>query len=351
MTEAGKVETTEVREAHRLDEKALATYLGDTVDGFSGAMEVRQFPSGQSNPTFQIISGNKKYVLRKKPPGKLLPSAHAIDREYKIISALQASDVPVPRAQHYCEDASVIGTEFYLMEMIEGRVFHDPTLPGVTPEERREFYDDFIRVLASLHAINAEAVRLGDFGRANGYMERQVSRWSKQYEASKTEEIPAMDEVIAWLPANMPDDPSVSVVHGDYRPGNTVVFPDKAKVAAVLDWELATLGHPLADLGYCCTGYHGDPTLPGSLSGLDCKAMGIPTEEEFVERYCHYSGRGNIDNFHYYVIFSIFRSAAIVQGVYKRGLDGNASSEKALTYGEIAKERAQTAWALVEKHF
>jgi len=351
MAEGGKVETSTVREAHRFDEAVLADYLKDQISEFDGDIEVRQFAAGQSNPTYQIISGARKYVLRKKPPGNLLPSAHAVDREFRIISALQDSGVPVPRALHLCQDTSIIGTDFFLMEMVEGRVFHDPGLPGMTPPERTAYFDDFARVLAALHKVDYEAVGLSDFGRASGYLERQVARWSKQYEASKTEDIPSMDRVMAWLPKNLPTDESVSIVHGDYRPGNTITHSTEPKIVALLDWELSTIGHPLADLGYCCASYHGDVLSVGEFNSLDHKAMGIPTEQEFVERYCHYSGRDSIENFHYFVIFSLFRSTAIIQGVYKRGLDGNASSEDALNYGELARGRADAAWKLVEAYF
>jgi len=351
MTEAGAVETQPVRDAHRIDEATLGTYLADHVEGFGGTMEVRQFPIGQSNPTYQLITGGRRYVLRKKPPGKLLPSAHAVDREYKVMKALAASDVPVPAALHLCQDETVIGTDFFVMAMVEGRVFHDPGLPGMTPAERGTYFDDYIRILAALHAVDPADVGLSAFGRPQGYLERQVARWSTQYEASKTEDIPAMDRIIDWLPKNLPADTSVSIVHGDYRPGNTITDAAKPTIAAVLDWELSTLGHPLADLGYCCAAYHGKISSVGDFSLLDHAALGIPTETEFVEKYCHYSGRDGIDDFAYYVIFSLFRSAAIIQGVYKRGLDGNASSEQALEFGNMARGRAETAWQLVEENF
>ena len=347
----GAVETIPVRAAHRFDEAALKAYLRDRLDGFNGEIDIRQFQSGQSNPTFCLTAGEQRYVMRKKPPGKLLPSAHAVDREYRAISALQDSAVPVPRTFLLCEDESVIGTAFYVMEMVEGRVFHDAGMPGATAEERRVFFDDFARVLAALHTVDIERAGLADFGRPQGYLERQIVRWGKQYELSKTEDIPEMDRLHAWLIDRLPDDPSVSVVHGDFRPGNVIVFPDRANIAAVLDWELCTLGHPLADLGYCCAAYHGEIGAHGSFSTLDHAALGIPTEREFVDAYCRYSGRAGIDNFHYYVVHSLFRSAAIIQGVYKRGLDGNAASSEALGFSGMARERAETAWRVVEERF
>ena len=351
MARPGDVQTGPVAEAHRFDEAALAAYLQDRVDGFAGDLTVSQFPAGQSNPTYQLESGGRRYVLRKKPPGKLLPSAHAVDREFRVIGALRDTDVPVPQALHYCDDPAIIGTEFFVMEMVEGRVFHNPGLPGISAEERRAYFDDFIRVLAALHSVDIEAVGLGDFGRPEGYLERQVGRWSKQYEASKTDEIPEMDRLVDWLPAHRPADPSVSIVHGDYRPGNTIAHPARGEIVAVLDWELSTLGHPLADLGYCCANYHGEVSSQGDFSTLDHSALGIPTEHEFIDAYCRHTGRDGIGDFHWYVVFSLFRSAAIIQGVYKRGLDGNASSKDAVTFGAMARERAETAWRLVEKRF
>ncbi len=351
MPKYGIIEPTDVMEAHRIDEKALAAYLHEHIDGFGPNLIVRQFPIGQSNPTYQLISGGQKYVLRKKPPGKLLPSAHAVDREFKVINALKNSGVPVPPVLHFCQETDVIGTEFFIMDMVEGRVFHDPGLPGMSKEARSNYFDDYIRILAQLHSIDIHAVGLENFGRADNYLERQVARWSGQYEASKTEHIPAMEKVIDWLPNNLPKDDSVSIVHGDYRPGNTITNLAEPKIAAVLDWELSTLGHPLADLGYCCAAYYGKISSIGDFSLLDHKALGIPTEKEFIEKYCKYAKRAQIDDVHYYIIFSLFRSAAIIQGVYKRGLDGNASSEQALRFGEMAKARANSAWHLVKKNY
>ena len=351
MSEPGEVETTPVSEAHRIDEAALAIYLKDHINDFGPNLIVRQFPIGQSNPTYLLIGGSKRYVLRKKPPGKLLPSAHAVDREFKIISALKNSGIPTPQALHLCQNTDIIGTEFFIMDMIEGRVFHDPGLPGVSKEGRRQYFDDYIRILANLHSIDIDAVGLSEFGRPNGYLERQVERWSKQYEASKTENIPAMDRIIDWLPKNLPTDNSVSIVHGDYRPGNTITHSRYPYIVAVLDWELSTLGHPLADLGYCCAAYYGKISSVGDFSLLNHQELGIPTETEFIEKYCEYAGRDRIENVTYYVIFSLFRSAAIVQGVYKRGIDGNASSEQALMFRNMAKARAVSAWKLVEENY
>ena len=348
---AGKVQTTAAQGALRINEVKLTKYLKGLIKGFAREIKVRQFPIGQSNPTYQLIAGSKKYVLRKKPPGKLLPSAHAIDREYRVISALKSSGVPVPATLLLCQDPSIIGTEFFIMEMVEGRVFHDPGLPGLSVKERSIFFDDFVRILAILHSLNFDSIGLSDFGRPEGYLERQVARWSKQYEASKTNDIASMTKLIEWLPKNLPSDQSVSIVHGDYRPGNTITSSSKPRISAVLDWELSTLGHPLADLGYCCANYHGQISTIGEFSTLDHKRLGIPLEQEFVERYCQYAGRSGIKDYHYYIAFSLFRSAAIIQGVYKRGLDGNASSKQALGFGGVARQRADIAWALIKEHY
>ncbi len=338
--------------AHTLDTSALHRYLAEQVAGFSGDLTVRQFTAGQSNPTFQLTAGGRKYVLRKKPPGELLPSAHAVDREYRVMAALQDTPVPVPLVLTLCMDRDVIGTEFYVMEMVEGRVFQDPGLPGFSPKERRHFYDGFIRSLAALHSIDPETVGLSDFGRPQGFLARQVSRWTKQYKATETEKIDAFDNLIEWLPQNLPEDDEVAIVHGDFRPGNVIIGNERPDIMALLDWELCTLGHPLADLGYFGALYHADVLVNGRLKGLDYAALGIPTEQEFLDLYCRYSGRtGGIDNYLFFVVFSLFRSAAIVQGVYKRGLDGNAASQKAVELGHLARLRAETAWRIVEQNF
>ena len=266
-----------------------------------------------------------------------------MDREFRSLAALSN------RRTRTASPASLSGPRrnwygfFYYGNGRRPRIPR-PGLPGLSNLERSQYFDDYIRILAAIHAVDFDSIGLSDFGRPNGYLERQVNRWSQQYEASKTEDIPAMDRIIDWLPKNLPADTSISLVHGDYRPGNTITCAAEPRVAAILDWELSTLGHPLADLGYCCAAYHGKISSIGDFSLLDHVALGIPTEEEFVAKYCEYSGRSKIDNAAFYVIFSLFRSAAIIQGVYKRGLDGNASSDQALMFGEMAKARASTAW-------
>ena len=342
-------ETIDVLDRHRFDEAALTRWCMEHVDGFEGPLTVRQFQGGQSNPTFQLVTPARKYVLRKKPPGQLLASAHQVDREYKVMKALADTPVPVPHMYALCEDDAVIGTAFYVMEHLEGRVFRDPTLPEQTPEERAAIYDGMNRVLAELHKVDFAAVGLEDFGRPGNYFERQISRWIKQYRAAETETIADMEELISWMPDNIPDEDSVSIAHGDFRLENTMYHPTEPKMIAVLDWELSTIGHPLADLGYNSMLYHIDSPTMGTLTRVDFATSGIPDEDEYVAAYCRRTGREGIENWPFYVGFSIFRLASIAQGVYKRGLDGNASSEKALIYGNAAKMLAEAALAQTKK--
>ena len=346
-----EAELEDISPAHEFNLNALHSYLSDTIGGFAGELHVKQFTAGQSNPTFQLTAGTTRYVLRKKPPGDLLPSAHAVDREFRVMAALQNTSVPVPKTLVLCTDRNVIGTEFYVMAMVKGNVFQDPSLPGLTPAERTCFYKSFIQALASLHAIDPADVGLSDFGRPKGFLSRQIARWNKQYRATATENIEAMNSLMTWLPENVTDDESNSIVHGDFRPGNVIADTDDAQVKALLDWELCTLGHPLADLGYVCALYYADVLPTGRLKGLDYQSLGIPTEQQFIELYCKYSGRTEIPNHLFFVVFSLFRSAAIIQGVYKRGLDGNASSKKAVQPGHLARLRAETAWQIVENNF
>jgi aminoglycoside phosphotransferase (APT) family kinase protein len=272
-----------------------------------------------------------------------------VDREYRVMKALQDTGVPVPRMHALCEDTDVIGTKFYVMEWVDGRVFAETRLPGLRPEERRAIYLDLARVLAALHNVDPEAVGLGDFGRPGNYYDRQIGRWSKQYLASKTEEIEAMDRLMAWLPDNIPEQPKTVIVHGDFRLGNTIIHPREPRIVAVLDWELSTLGDGLADLGYLCQDYHGEAYQDVGLAGADLEALGIPTEAEMVDEYCRHAHIDRIDNWPFYLIYNMFRSAAIIQGVYKRGVDGNASSSKALEFKDAARLRAERAWTLVEE--
>ena len=343
------VELTAVRDAHRFDEAALTAYLEANVEDFAGPLVIKQFEGGQSNPTFQLITPTCTYVMRKQPPGELLPSAHQVDREYRVMKALWDTEVPVPKMYCLCEDTDIIGTKFYVMEMVEGRLFTETQLPTLSNAERRAIYLDLARVMALLHSVDVEAVGLSSFGRPGNYYERQIGRWSKQYQVTKTEQIDAMDKLIEWLPENIPAESSTVIAHGDYRLGNVLIHPTEPKIVAVLDWELCTLGDGLADLGYVCQEYHGESYEDEGLASVDFAATGIPTEAEFVAEYCKHAGRDSIDNWHFYLIYNMFRSAGIIQGVYKRGLDGNASSEKALEYKDAARTRSERAAALLEE--
>ena len=339
---------TAVREAHRFDEGALGEYLRDKLAGCAGPLSVEQFEGGQSNPTFLINGDGKPYVLRKKPPGKLLPSAHQVEREFRVMQALEKTDVPVPKMRLLCEDDSVIGTPFFVMEYVNGRVLEDFTLPGKSPQERRAIYLDMVRVLAALHSVNYVDLGLESFGKPGNYYSRQIGRWSKQYVAAKTDEIVSMERLMAYLPENVPDDDTSCIVHGDYRMGNMLFHPTEPRVVALLDWELSTLGHPFGDLGYSCMPYHSGVAGPVSLANLAGPQSGILSEKEFVAEYCRLTGRDRIANFNFYLAFSYFRLASILQGVYKRGIQGNASSTAAIERGRLAREIADLAWSLIE---
>lgn len=345
---SGEASLVRVRAAHRIDEARLGAYLVEHLAGFTLPFAILQFEGGQSNPTYRLEdAAGKRYVLRKKPPGKLLPSAHQVEREYRAIAALDGTQVPVPKARLLCEDADIVGTAFYVMDYVPGRVFADPALPGLARQERAAVYDDMNRVLAALHAVDWKARGLEDFGKPGDYIRRQVARWSKQYEASKTHDIPAMDRLMQWLPAHVPGDDGVAVAHGDFRLGNLIFAPDAPRVVAVLDWELATLGHPLADLAYNAMAYHlpaGDPNFPG-VAGLDLDALGIPSEEDYLAAYCRRAGRDGVPDWPYYMAFAMFRLAAILQGIYARARQGNASSARAEKLGQMAGTLADLAWA------
>ena len=343
-------EAVPVLNEHRFDEASLSRYLEANVNGYVPPLEVGQCMGGMSNPTFILRDGSgQRYVLRKKPPGQLLASAHAVDREFRIISALSQTDVPVARAYAYCDDESVIGQAFYIMEFVDGRVFRNLSLPDLDPAERKAIYDAMNAVLADLHKVDFAALGLCDFGRVGGYMARQVGRWTQQYQASKTEEVAAMDKLMAWLPENLPDDTETTIAHGDYRLENMIIHPTEARVLAVVDWELGTLGSPLSDLAYNCLPYHIPYPTRGDLIGLDYERYGIPSEEAYVADYCRRTGRPEIENWTFYLVLSLFRLAAIVQGVYFRGLQGNASSPEALDRKESCRQWSEIAWAMVER--
>src|SRR5579871_2716596 len=312
----------DVRPAHRFDEAKLADWLRANLDGLNGPIRVRQFHGGASNPTFFVEAGDERLVLRKKPPGQLLASAHQVDREYRVMKALGGVDFPVPNMRALCLDESVIGTTFYVMDYLAGRIFRDARLPGVEPNERAAIYDELNRVLARLHQVDYEAVGLGDYGRPGNYYVRQIDRWTKQYRGAETQHIEAMEILIRELPARMPKDDTTTIAHGDYRLENVMFHPTQPRIIAVLDWELSTLGHPLADIGYNCMLWDSKSPSWGTLEGVDFATSGIPTREAYVAAYCRRTGRDHIDDFNFYLAFSAFRLAAIGQGVFKRNLDG-----------------------------
>ncbi len=334
-----------------LDTSRLQGYLEEHIPGFSGELTAEKFAGGQSNPTFKLSAGGQQYVLRRKPPGELLKSAHAVDREYRVISALADTDVPVAKTYCLCEDDSIIGSMFYVMEYMDGRVFWDAKVPEVdSNEERRAIYDEMNRVLANLHNVDVEAVGLADFGRPGNYFERQISRWTKQYRASETEHNANMETLIEWLPAHLPaDDGVVSLVHGDYRLDNVMFHKTEPRIIAVLDWELSTLGHPLADLSYQCMAWALPYSAQGmsGLGGVERAAFGLPTDEEYIAKYCERTGRGSIDNWKFYMVFCFFRLAAILQGVKKRALIGTASSAEATAKAAAVDPLAEAGVATI----
>lgn len=336
----------------QLDEATLATYLAQHIAGFSGPVKATKFAGGQSNPTFKLQTANATYVLRRQPPGKLLKSAHAVDREYRVIKALENTDVPVAKVYHLCEDVDVIGSMFYVMEFMDGNVYWDSSLPEMADKQTRStMYQNMVTVMATMHSVNVDEVGLGDYGKPGNYFERQISRWTKQYRLSETHEIPEMDQLISWLETNIPvDDGKVSLVHGDYRMDNLMFAKDSSDIIAVLDWELSTLGHPYADLAYQCMQLR-LPDNVGKATGLgdvDRAALGIPSEEEYVAQYCELVGIDGIENWNFYLAFSFFRLGAIAQGVAKRAVDGNASNKEALQVGKLVQPLAQYALKILK---
>lgn len=346
-----QADTREVAPALAFDAAALSDYLRAHLPDAQGPLRVEQFKGGQSNPTYMLTAANgRRYVLRRKPPGKLLPSAHAVDREYRIMRALAGSGVPVPGMHVLCLDESVIGTAFYVMDFIDGRIFWDPLLPGMQPAERAAIFDEMNRVIAALHSVDYAALGLADYGKPGQYIARQVARWSQQYRASETEPIDAMDRLIAWLPAHVPPGDETAIVHGDYRLDNVIFHPTEPRILAVLDWELSTLGHPLADFAYHCMAWRLSPGQFRGLIGGDLAALGIPSEGEYVARYCARTRRPPVSqaDWEFYAAFNMFRLAAILQGVLARALQGNASSSQALEAGRRARPLAEAAWAQVQ---
>ncbi len=334
---------------HTFNEGALLFWLQKNLDGFGNQMEILQFLGGQSNPTFVIKDQKKEWVLRKQPPGKLLPSAHAVDREYKVQKLLYNKGVPLPKMKILCEDLDIIGTKFYVMERLIGDVYEDTCLPEIQYKKRFSIYEDMVLILARLHKINPFEIGLSDFGKPGNYLNRQISRWGRQWELSKQREIPEMDYLIKWLLENIPDDDQTTVVHGDYRLGNLMYSKNSTNICAVLDWELSTLGNPLADLGYMLLPHFTKSNIRNRLTDLNLENLGIPSAENLVKIYCKEVGREFFDPI-YYVVFSMFRSAAILEGVYARGISGNASSPNAEEVGSTSKPLAEQAFILTEKY-
>jgi aminoglycoside phosphotransferase (APT) family kinase protein len=338
------------------DEEKLAQYLVQHIPSFKGPLTATKFEGGQSNPTYKIEAESGQYVLRSQPLGKLLKSAHAVDREFKVYKALADSDVPVPKVYHLCEERDVIGSMFYVMDLCEGRIFWDAALPELdSNDDRAHAYEHMNSVLAAIHSIDIKKVGLSDFGKPGNYFERQIGRWTTQYKASEIESIPAMDQLMAWLQNNMPeDDGRVSLVHGDFRLDNMIFLPNESKIIAVLDWELSTLGHPFADLAYQCMQLRmpgSSEAKPGSMSGLaglDRGSLGIPSEKAYVASYCAKMGLEKIDHWAFYLAFSFFRLAAIAQGVAKRALDGNASNKNAMKIGSYVAPLAMAALGVIK---
>jgi aminoglycoside phosphotransferase (APT) family kinase protein len=337
--------TREVSEAHRFDENKLARWLEANVEGYQGPLEVRQFKGGQSNPTYQLVTPAKKYVLRRKPPGKLLPSAHAVDREFKLLSALYPTGFPVARPYALCTDDDVIGTMFYVMDMVEGRILWDQTLPTYTPAERRPIYLAQAKTLADLHNTDYAAIGLADYGKPGNYFARQIHRWTRQYKDSETEIIPEVDRLIEWLPKTVPEDDQTSIVHGDYRLDNMIMHASEPRVVAVLDWELSTLGNPLADFTYLLMNWANGP-----LSSIpDQTAHGVPTTEEVVDYYCKLTGRDGLPKLDWYFSYNLFRLTGITQGIVGRVRDGTASHPNAPAMAARVPMLAKASWDFAVK--
>jgi len=334
-----------------LNVAALSDYLEEHLPGYGGPLALTRFVDGQSNPTFKFISRNGSYAMRTKPgpAAKLLPSAHAIEREYRVMRALAGTEVPVPKVYCLCEDETVIGRAFYVMELIDGRVLWDQSLPGIAYTERRAIYAEMNRVIAALHSVDFSAIGLGEFGRPGNYLARQVNRWSKQYRASETERIDVMDKLIEWLPAHIPSEGKPAIVHGDYRLDNLIFARDAPRILAVLDWELATLGDPLADFSYHCLSWHLPPGLIRGIAGLDLGALGIPSEEEYVAMYCQRTARERPALWDFYIAYNLFRAAAISQGIVKRAAEGTAANARALANKDLVAPLANAGWEIARR--
>jgi aminoglycoside phosphotransferase (APT) family kinase protein len=345
--------TKDVAPSLRFDDAKLCAYLLQHVEGFAPPLSVRQFRGGQSNPTYELASRDRKFVLRRKPPGPLLPSAHAIDREYRIIAALYPTGFPVAKPYVLCEDESVIGTSFYVMDHVEGRIFWGPFLPDLSPEERSAIYDSMNATIARLHTLDYEKLGLSEFGRPGNYIARQIARWTKQFRASETERIDAMDRLIDWLPEHLPLQERNAIVHGDFRLDNLILDPERPEILAVLDWELSTIGDPLADFTYHLMQWQMPPGIAtngaGSLMDVDRKALGIPEMADYVSSYCRRTGRAAVPNLDYYAAYNFFRLAAILQGIVGRVRDGTAASENAAQNAASVRPLAERGWYYAER--
>ena len=357
MTDTNETnETNEKRvpAAHPIDVVALRDYLATRVPGIGETLTAKAFEGGQSNPTFLIASGDTRYVLRKKPPGKLLPSAHQVEREHRIITALASTDVPVPKTYLLCEDAAIVGTPFYVMQHVAGRILRDPALPEIVQGDRRAYYLELADTLAKLHAVDFASVGLADYGKPEGFVTRQVARWAQQYEAAKTEPRADMDNLTAWLRDNAPDEVPPTIIHGDFRIDNLMFHPSEPRCLALLDWELSTLGNPYSDVAYACLAYHlpsgasGGSGLVG-LAGADLQTLEIPSEKAFVRAYCERRGLESIPSWSFFLAFSLFRLASITQGVYARALQGNASSSNAKQVGKLSSLLSKIGWGIAQR--
>lgn len=344
--------TMPVSARQKFDTDALADYMRQHVAGFSGSLTVEQFKGGQSNPTFKLSADGQQYVLRTKPApaAKLLPSAHAIEREFRVMDALHKAGFPAAKQYALCTDEAVIGRSFYIMEFVAGRILWDQSLPGMSKTERSAIYDEMNRVIAQLHNIDYAAIGLADYGKPGNYFARQIDRWTKQYRASETEKIDAMEHLIAWLPNNIPAGDDTSIVHGDYRMDNMIFHPTEPRILALLDWELSTLGHPLADFSYHLMSWHIAPGQFRGIGGLDHQALGIPSEDAYIARYCERTGKTiRKEDFSFYLAYNMFRLAGILQGIMKRVVDGTAASEQALKAGKAARPMAEMGWRYASK--
>lgn len=344
--------TMPVSARQKFDTDALADYMRQHVAGFSGSLTVEQFKGGQSNPTFKLSADGQQYVLRTKPApaAKLLPSAHAIEREFRVMDALHKAGFPAAKQYALCTDEAVIGRSFYIMEFVAGRILWDQSLPGMSKTERSAIYDEMNRVIAQLHNIDYAAIGLADYGKPGNYFARQIDRWTKQYRASETEKIDAMEHLIAWLPNNIPPGDDTSIVHGDYRMDNMIFHPTEPRILALLDWELSTLGHPLADFSYHLMSWHIAPGQFRGIGGLDHQALGIPSEDDYIARYCERTGKTiRKEDFSFYLAYNMFRLAGILQGIMKRVVDGTAASEQALKAGKAARPMAEMGWRYASK--